>query len=324
MLHAVHDASDSRRAGAAAAGCPAPPGSGYAGAAYPLALDGIGRPMPLGRSGGWCLIREIVGTPWHDACGPYPFMTCDDWSALPDDIRSLEGAAISVVFVTDPLADVPADRIAAACPDLCRRYKDHHVVDLGAGHPTSWSPHHRRNVRHGLRSTAVEIAVRPADWVAEWISLYDLLIARHAIDGPARFSDDSFRAQFAVRGLLAARGVVGGETVGMTLWFVMGDRAYYHLGAATPRGYECRAMYAMFATVIDELVGRGVRRVCLGAGAGPLVASQGLERFKRGWANRVAPATICGRVLDRAAYAAACRAVGGPHDAAFFPAYRRP
>lgn len=323
MLH-THGARNVHQAVAAAGNAAMPPGLGYAGPAYPLALEPLGRATPLARSGGWCLIRGVAGTPWQDASGPYPFMVCDDWTALPEDILGLEGEAISVVFVTDPLADVPVDRIARACPDLCRRYKDHHVLDLGAGQSPQWSSHHRRNVRHGLRNTTVEIAARPADWVADWIALYDLLIARHAINGPARFSADSFRAQFDVHGLLAARGVVSGETVGMTLWFIMGDRAYYHLGAATPRGYECRAMFAMFATMIDELASRGVRRLCLGAGAGAHAASQGLDRFKSGWANRVVPARICGRILDRAAYAAACRAVGGPGGASFFPAYRRP
>jgi hypothetical protein len=297
-----------------------PAGSGYRGAAYARSLGHLGRPASLGASGGWCLLRPIEGTPWEDATGPYPFLSCADWPALADDIPRLADRAVSFVFVTDPLAEVPLDRLARACPDLCRPYKVHHVLDLAPGEPGIRSAHHRRNVRLGLLRNSVEIAPGPAAWLADWIGLYDGLIARHGIDGPARFSVASFRCQFEIPGLIGVRATSGGETTGMTLWLVMGECAYYHLGAVSPRGRDSLAMFAMFSAVIDHLAAAGIRRLCLGAGAGVHGASDGLERFKRGWANGTASVMLCGRILDGIAYEDACRLRG--RDPRFFPSYR--
>lgn len=297
--------------------------AGYAAAAYAHSLGHSGRAVPLGASGGWCLLRPIPGTPWQDATGPYPFLACADWSALPEAVRALAGTAVSIVFVTDPLAAIDADLLTRACPDLCRPYKAHQVVDLEGGRRGPLPRHHRRNVRHGLRHNVIEITRDPRDWLPDWISLYERLVERHAISGPARFPPESFQAQCGVPGLVAARAVAAGETVGMTLWFVTGDRAYYHLGAVSDRGRQSRAMFALFDVVIDHCAALGVRWICLGAGAGVHAVSAGLERFKRGWANRVAQAHICGRILEHAAYARACKLEGHRCDETFFPAYRR-
>lgn len=306
-----------------AAGAPVAADMGYASAAYAGALGFIGPAVPLGASGGWCLLRPIAGTPWQDATGPYPFLSCGDWTALPDALATLAGTAVSLVFVTDPLAAVDITHVARACPDLCRPYKQHHVVDLSRGHRDGRPVHHRRNVRHGLRRNAIEVTHAPHDWLSDWIALYDQLVARHAIAGPARFSPESFRQQFGIPGIVAARAVAAGGTVAMTLWFLMGERAYYHLGAASAPGLESRAMFAMFDVVIEHIARLGVRHVCLGAGAGTHSASAGLDRFKRGWATGVAPAHICGRILDGAAYAQACRIRGCRGDERYFPAYRQ-
>jgi hypothetical protein len=296
---------------------------GYASAAYARALGSIGMAVPLGASGGWCLLRSIAGTPWQDATGPYPFLSCGDWTALPDALDALAGTAVSVVFVTDPLAAIDTDCLTRACPDVCRPYKSQYIVDLAREHRAIRPVHHRRNVRQGLRRNVVEITHAPLDWLPEWIPLYEHLVERHAISGSARFPPESFRAQFAIHGLVAARAVSEGETVGMTLWFVTDDRAYYHLGAASAPGLESRAMFAMFDVVIEHMASLGVRQLCLGAGAGTHSASAGLDRFKRGWANGVAPAHICGRILDGAAYAQACSIRGCSGDERYFPAYRR-
>ncbi len=306
-----------------AAGAPLAADMGYASAAYSRALGSIGTAVPLGASGGWCLLRPIAGTSWQDATGPYPFLSCVDWTALPDALDALAGTAVSLVFVTDPLAPIDTARLMRACPDLCRPYKQHHVVELSRGHRDGRPVHHRRNVRHGLRYNTIEVTHAPHDWLSDWIALYEQLIERHSITGPARFSPESFRQQFGIPGIVAARAVAAGGTEAMTLWFVMGDRAYFHLGAASASGRESRAMFAMFDVVIEHMAALGVRHLCLGAGAGTHSASVGLDRFKRGWANGVAPAHICGRILDGAAYAQACRIRGCSGDERYFPAYRQ-
>jgi len=294
---------------------------GYNGPAYAQALAHVGYPRLLVASGGWCLIRAITGTSWHDAVGPYPFLTCRDWAGLPADLEDLAADAITATFVTDPLGAASIGILKRAFPDLCRPYKEHAVADLG-GCPTAvWSSHHKRNVARGLRETEVTLCEQPHVWLDDWIELYAELIDRHEITGPAAFSAASFRLQFSIDGLLVVRASQGGKTLGMTLWFVDGDRAYYHLGAVNEHGRHLRAMFAMFAIAFEELGRRGVTRVCLGAGAGTHAASTGLERFKRGWVSRTVPAYLCGRILDREACSKACSLAGTKHDR-FFPPYR--
>jgi hypothetical protein len=61
-----------------------------------------------------------------------------------------------------------------------------------------------------------------------------------------------------------------------------------------------------------------VRSVDLGASPGDGSSQDGLERFKRGWANDARSARLCGRVLDRRTYA---RLASGRRTE-WFPAYR--
>lgn len=296
-----------------------PSSAGYRGPAYPHALAHVGRPVPLERSRGWGLLRPIEGTDASDACGPYPFCVCEDWTQIADDAAALASAAASLTLVTDPFADVAPRTLAEAFPDLCIPYKRHYVARPGT-EPAD--DHHRRNVRAGLRNAEVEIEEQAEGWLPDWLRLYDHLVLRHAIDGVARFSPESFARQFRVPGMLVARATVAGDVVGMTLWAVDGERAYYHLGAYDERGYRARASYAMFSRVFAALAARGVREVGLGAGAGERDSSAGLERFKRGWATETRQVYLCGRILDPAAYAAACRSRGRLGTAGFFPAYR--
>lgn len=296
-----------------------PDSGGYRGPAYPHALVHVGRPVALERSRGWCLLRPIEGTDACDACGPYPLCVCDDWKRIAEDAAALSSAAVSLTLVTDPFADVSPRTLAGAFPDLCIPFKRHYVVRPGTA-PVD--DHHRRNVRVGLRNTEVDIEDGADRWLPDWIRLYDHLVLRHSIDGVARFSPESFARQFRVPGMLVARATVAGDVVGMTLWAVDGERAYYHLGAYDDRGYRARASYAMFSRVFDALAARGVREVGLGAGAGERASSAGLERFKRGWATETRQVYLCGRILDQAAYEAACRSRGRLGVQGFFPAYR--
>jgi hypothetical protein len=298
---------------------------GYAGPAYPASLAHVGTPLPLPGSGGWCLLRTIGDDGDVDASAPYPFLVCHDWSRLADDLATLTATRaprpiVSVTAVTDPFAEVDPATLARAFPDLCREYKAHYIIDLAAG-PPPLDGHHRRNVRQGLRDTTVELTEPGGAWFEDWIRLYGHLVARHAITGPADFPASALRQQLEIPGMLAARAIHDGRVVGMTLWAIHEDRAYYHLGAYDETGYRVRAAYAMFAEVLSVLAARGIRRVGLGAGAGAHAASAGLERFKRGWATHTAPVMLGGRILDHTAYTQLCHARAAD-PAPYFPAYR--
>jgi hypothetical protein len=138
----------------------------------------------------------------------------------------------------------------------------------------------------------------------------------------AAFSRKSFQRQFRVPGLLAFAARLGGEIVGMLLWYQQGDVAYYHLGAYSQPGYDEEASFVLFPHCFDRLKRAGVRWVNLGAGAGlGADASDGLTRFKRGWTDGSRTAYLAGRIFDREKYQA-LSASAAPGETDFFPAYR--
>ena len=297
--------------------------TGYMHPAYAASLAEFGAPRELPRSGGWVLERDIGGEAGRDAVGCYPLFSCPDWARLREDLEEIGDGLVSLALVADPFGDYDEAYLKECFPEVAVPFKQHFVVDLGRPPEESVSPHHRRNARRAAAEVDVEECARPADFLDEWHALYGVLAARHDIGGVAAFSKESFAKQLEVPGVAALRAVRDGETVGMLLWYVQGDVAYYHLGAYSERGYELRASFALFSQAIELFARRGLRWLNLGgaAGAGPGEAS-GLERFKRGWATETRTAYFCGRVFDRRRYDEIVRARGVPPETAYFPAYR--
>jgi len=86
---------------------------------------------------------------------------------------------------------------------------------------------------------------------------------------------------------------------GMSIWFTDKHLAYYHLAAYDEVGYESRASYALFYSVLKYLPSQGTQYVGLGAGAGTTATDSGLDRFKKGWSNQSLPVYLCGKIIDR-------------------------
>jgi lipid II:glycine glycyltransferase (peptidoglycan interpeptide bridge formation enzyme) len=208
--------------------------------------------------------------------------------------------------------------LRSAFPDHIKVFKRHFVRDLTEA--ARLPAHHRRQLRRAERSVGVEMCARPLDHLDEWMDLYSGLVDRHAIRGISGFSRESFRQQLAMPEMLTLRAVRGSVTVAMALWLTSSEHAYYHLGASSPAGYEVSASYALFAAALEHLRQQGTRCVDLGGVAGAESAEDGLSRFKRGWANSVLPAYLCGRIFDPRTYAQLSAAVGPATD--WFPAYR--
>jgi len=138
----------------------------------------------------------------------------------------------------------------------------------------------------------------------------------------AAFSDSSFAKQFAVPGIVVFRALRNSATVGMLLWFVQDDRAYYHLAAYSEQGYELGASFALFNDSIRHFTRLGLRWLSLGAGAGvDSDGTSGLKRFKEGWSNSSRIAYFCGRIFDRRKYHEIVTSRNVP-DTKYFPAYR--
>jgi hypothetical protein len=176
-------------------------------------------------------------------------------------------------------------------------------------------------VKKAERGLEVEWCPDPALHAAEWIELYAGLIARHEITGIAQFSPRALQEQLRVPGLVMARAVHQGATAGIVLLYRDGDVAYYHLGAYSEAGYRLGAAFLLFDRAIGHFR-QQAQWLSLGAGAGADGhASDGLTRFKRGWATGTRTAWLGGCVLDRKRYDELAVSPGTT-AAAYFPSYR--
>jgi hypothetical protein len=298
------------------------PAAGYAHPAYAHSLAGFGKPVNLPGCGGWLLERPIPGSAYLDAAGPYPLFACRDWSRLAADLELVGDRWVSVGLVPDPFGDYTPGLLQQAFPDLVRPFKQHFVVDLRQDPQQFVCEHHRRNARRALQPLTVERLPEPTGYLDEWVSLYRVLAARHAIRGPAAFSPASFASQLAVPGLTAFRAVHGGNTVGMALFYQMERVAYYHLAASDEAGYRLGASYGLLWRAIEYFAGAGLEWLDLGGGAGVRSVEGGLARFKRGWASGTRQAYFCGRIGHLQRYGQLSNRVDGG-GSSYFPAYRQ-
>lgn len=302
----------------------APDAPGYRSRRYATSLAAVGTPRELPRSGGWILEREIAGTVARDGVSVYPLLVLSDWTKLSQDLAGVGDSLVSLVVVTDPFGGYTEPLLHECFPDRVLAFKEHFVVDCEEPGRTWVSTHHRRNVRKAHALVRADVCSAAEDVLDDWAQLYDALVRRHDIQGPAAFSREAFALQLSTPGIVVLRATSAGRTVGMLLWFVRDDIAYYHLGAYTAKGSAARASYALMDLAIEYFTGKGLRWLDLGGGAGLGEPDAGeLERFKRGWANSTRMAYLCGRIFDRPAFERLVDETGTwALEPQYFPAYR--
>lgn len=298
--------------------------TGYSHPQYAQSLAEFGTPLQLKKSGGSVLIRKIYGSPYYDAMGCYPLFTCRDWSKLPMDLEAMgEGESlVTISMVLDPFGDYDTTYLTKYFKDCFIPFKEHFVVRLDSPPEKFVSDHHRRNARKAFEKVYVEKCENPMLFLDDWTKLYTNLIAKHNIKGISEFSRISFEKQLSIPGIQAFRAVCEGETIGMLLWYLQGEVAYYHLGAYNSIGYETGASFALFWFGIECFFKSGVRWLNLGAGAGTTRNNMsGLSRFKQGWSNETRITYFCGRIFDKKIY---CEIIGSKNITGidYFPAYR--
>ena len=296
--------------------------AGYAHPAYAAALAEFGEPLALPRCRGWLLRRAIPGTPFRDAMGCYPLFACQDWSGLADDIAEHAATLVSFCAVLDPFGDYAQDDLQRAFPDELLAYKTHFVVDTERPLEGRVPQNHRRNARKALDAVQVELVADPLAVLDDWVALYRVLCSRHAITGLRAFSRASFARQLAVPGITVFRGLLNGETIGMLLWYVQRQTAYYHLGAQSVLGYERHVSFGLLWRAIEHFRNSGFRWLNLGAGAGASEPSSGLTRFKEGWATESRTAYFGARILDRDRYQQLASHARAEAGCTYFPVYR--
>jgi hypothetical protein len=294
--------------------------AGYLHPQYAESLAEFGTPLPLPRSGGHLLARQIPNTEWQDAMGCYPLFCCQDWTRLPEDLEELRGRMVSMALVTDPMGNYD-ESLLRRCFDHVVKFKEHFVADLSQPLDSYSSATHRKFARRARRQISIEVCASPLDYLGVWVELYAHLIRRHNLSGIKAFSSNAFAQQLTVPGMVMFRASEGDETIAMDLWYVQGDTAQGHLAAMNERGYEVQAAYGLKLAVIEYFTGK-VRWLNLGGGAGlDAAANDGLTAFKRGWSGHTRTTWFCGRVLQPERYQEILRQRNIKPNG-YFPAYR--
>ncbi len=140
------------------------PLTGYLHPGYAQALSEFGTPTELPRSGAWFLKRAIPGQTDFDGMGCYPYLACQDWSALAADLEALGSELVSFAATPDPFGQYTSADLQRAFPDVVIHFKDHYVADLGQPLDKIISKHHRRLAEKALHKIEVECSPEPLNF----------------------------------------------------------------------------------------------------------------------------------------------------------------
>ncbi|MEP7063044.1 MAG: hypothetical protein ABI881_11665 [Betaproteobacteria bacterium] len=289
----------------------------YCTLAYAESLAHIGTPRFVQAWETFVLQRPISGE-LMDITGAYPLTMMGnsvDLASGLDDLR--EAGAVSVVLVSDHLDGTSQSEFRRTF-STAREFKKHFVVDQVDGRYTPTKHHFDRILRAKRRGVTVKW-VRLEDVIVEWAALYQELVVRHEITGPAKFSGHAFAMLAGCPGLTVAAASLDGTLVGCHLWICHQGIAWSHLAVVNGLGRKNGASYALYDYSINELKNMVVS---LGGGAGlTTTEDDGLALFKEGFSNRKIDSFLYGAVLDPKAYRHLCEQKPLEGNT-FFPAYR--
>ena len=205
--------------------------------------------------------------------------------------------------------------------DVVRIHAQHFVVDLSTFWP---SRDHRRAVRRAAELVDIDIEESPTGRLDEWERLTSGPGGVGVTADPLALSREALERQLAVPGCVGITALAEDGPVAMAIAYVSGDDAHIHHVASSEQGEELGAVYAVYAAVVEDMAGRGLRWLDLGAAAAlDTDAAEDASRFMAGWTEVTRPSYRCGRIIDRVAYDALA-AAAGTTGSATFPAYRDP
>lgn len=296
--------------------------SGYLHPDYALGLGEFGEPLPLPRSGGWLLKRRIKDSDLCDAIGPYPYLVCQDWSGLEEDLKALDNEVVSVAAAPDPFGRFHEADLRRCFPDRLIPFKTHYVADLSHPFESIVSPHHQKHAQAASAVCVVEISDQPMQYLREWVSLFRATAERFGITGIRGFSEAAFTRHLGLPGAVMSLARVGGEAVAAHVMMLHDDVVYTHLAASHAEARNTGADYALYAAEIRYHAGRS-RWIDWGGAPGLAGGGGGLAKFKQGWSTGTRQAWFGGRVSQPGKYAALTHR-SGPSAGDYFPSYRSP
>src|SRR5688500_14799060 len=156
--------------------------TGYAHADYAASLAAFGTPRHLRRCDGWILERQIPGTPYRDAIGPYPLFSCRDWSHLAEDLRDIGTELVSLMIVPAPF-DAYDPTLLNRCFSRVIPFKSHYVADLTQPIDRVVKKSHRAAVARASKKVQVSHCAEPESRLAQWVDFFHTLAERHHITG---------------------------------------------------------------------------------------------------------------------------------------------
>lgn len=293
---------------------------GYLHPDYAMSLAEFGEPIELPSSGGWLLKRPIPGTTAFDAMGCYPYLTCQNWAALSEDLKTLDKDIVSVAAAVDPCGQYDPTLLKELFPDRCIHFKDHFLADLRLSSDKIVSKRHRSRARKALRQVSVAVYEQPIELIDQWMSLFDFATKKFNLKGIRAFSKNAFAKQFALPGCTMSVARHHGEIVSAHIQFSHGDTVYAHLAAKSPIANELGADFALYYAEIEHFRDKA-RWIDWGGGAGLSGVQTSLDLFKRGWSTETRSAFFGGRILDPQRYYEIAR-LKGIQSEGYFPTYR--
>lgn len=293
---------------------------GYLNPLYVQSFSEIGEPIFLPRSKGWLVKRQIPGTKYFDAMGPYPLFFCERWDQLPNDLEEIRDEILSFSFVIGPFEEFNFEDYKSYF-DICRLYKKHYIYDTKIPLETSVNKYSQRDARRALRDVDIDLVVAPQINLDEWVNLYESLVKRHQVTGIRAFSRESFARQIAIPNTHFFRAWHNNELVAGNLYYIQNNVAYGHLLALTEKGYELGASHAIQWVALQHFRNE-VSWVDFGGGTGSSQGNlSGLDKFKMGWSNKIGKSYFCAKILNRKRYAWLVQQSASADDG-WFPAYR--
>jgi len=293
---------------------------GYLHPLYSKSFSDIGTPLYLPKSKGWLIKREIPGTEYYDAMGPYPLFICENWEYLIEDISSLENDLVAVSFVIGPL-QLFSKNIFQEYFEVLYEYRNHYILDTTLPFEKVISPGRRKTAQRALNKVEADYQIAPNICLDDWCHLYDNIISKYKVSGIRAFSKESFRKQIAIPKTHFFYVMYQSELVGGALFFLQNDTSYYHLSALTEKGYDLQAGYAVVWSAIKVLSNK-IRWIELQGGINlNNGVIDGLSKFKMGWASFEKKSYFCGKVLDSHKYSNIMKIQNIP-TTNWFPAYR--
>jgi hypothetical protein len=273
--------------------------------------DGEGRDLrvPL-------IVRPIEGTPYHDAVSPYgyPGGRLNGLSDVPRDAVDWTSTGLVSIFVRERIA-------GPHC--FANGTKRNAVFFIDPRLPIEYQAESRRQIRRNTRlgyvSTCRPMREAPLEAREGFKAVYRQTMVRDCAHPRYFFSDAYFEELFASpRAWLvttrAPDGHVASSAVGVASDGVL---HYYLSGTADEDLSRSPSKNTVFEALV-ELGGQLGMPLHLGGGVRP---DDGLERFKRGFANSSSHLFTHEVICEPAVYA---RLSEGSRGTDYFPAYRAP